>query len=94
MSKDDIHQVAQRDTPPEIVVPNTWPALAVWATGKFGVGFLMAIAFGFAANQVYGDMKARDDKVLAAFENSARSQAETAGAIREMTKAIETIARR
>lgn len=93
MSRDDIHQIAQRDTPPEVIVPNSWPALAVWATGKFGVGFIVAVAFAFAAHQLYGDMKIRDDKVLAAFENSARAQVETAAAIREMTKAVESMSR-
>lgn len=93
MSKDELHELAQRDTPQGVFVPNTWPALAVWATGRFGVGFLVAIAFAFAAHQIYNDMKSVNEKVLVAFENSARAQTETTAVIRELTKAVESIPR-
>lgn len=40
MSKDELHEIAHHDTPDEVSVPNTWPALAVWAVGRFGIGIV------------------------------------------------------
>jgi hypothetical protein len=89
MSRNELHDLAQATTPPDVSVPNTIVGLIVWATGRFGVGIVLASAFGWAVVHVYLDLQKLNDRVLTAFEMSASAAAQTASAIRELTKAID-----
>ena len=53
MSKDEIHSIAESQTPPEVNVPQTWGGLIVWALGKWGIG----IVFLALLVPVYQDLK-------------------------------------
>jgi hypothetical protein len=89
MSRSELHDLAQATTPPDVSVPNTLPGLAIWAAGKFGIGIILAAVFGWAVVHVYLDLQKLNDRVLTAFEMSASAAAQTASAIRELTKAID-----
>jgi len=60
MSQDELHQIANASTPAEVYVPNTIPALAVWALTKFGVGFVFAIMLV----PVYLDLKESNKNMM------------------------------
>lgn len=58
MSKEEIHAAATEDLPDSIAIPKTWPALIVWAIGKWGVGVV-----GFAlVIPVYQDLKSSNER--------------------------------
>ena len=89
MSRNELHELAQSTTPPDVQVPNSLAGLAMWAAGRFGIGVIIAGVFGWALVQVYVDLQKLNDRVLTAFEMSSRAAAETASAIRELSKAVE-----
>jgi hypothetical protein len=96
MSREEIHRYAQENTPDEIHVPNSWPALIVWAVGKFGVSILLAASFAYAVVTVYADGREREvaferlnEKVLFAFQANASASLEVAQAVREMSREID-----
>jgi hypothetical protein len=43
MSKDELHAIAESTTPSNVQIPQTWPGLIVWATGRFGIGIVFLI---------------------------------------------------
>ena len=60
MSLDDLHEVAQKNTPADINVPQTWGGLFVWAIGKWGVG----VVFLGLLVPVYQDLKASNNQLV------------------------------
>lgn len=57
MSKDQLHAVAKKDV--SITdLPNTWPAIIVWAITKFGVGALFPCLLVW----VYADLKEANNR--------------------------------
>jgi hypothetical protein len=90
MSREELHAIANRDTPQEVVVPNTIAGLLLWAAGRWGVGVIVAAVALIGTAKVYEDMSELNDRVIVAFERMAAVQAENAAAIRELTKAVET----
>ena len=83
--------VAQMDTPQAVNVPNSLTGLIVWATGRFGVGVLMAVAFAYATNKVYQDYRLLTDRMITAFENRAKVDTETATTLQAQTTAIASL---
>lgn len=53
MSLDELHQIAEKATPADVNVPQTWGGLLVWAVGKWGVG----VVFLALLVPVYQDLK-------------------------------------
>lgn len=89
MSKDELTQFANQDTPAGVTVPASWTGLAMWMMGRWGLGVAAAVVFGFALAQVYDDMREVNERVLVAFEAMAKQQEANAAALRELTKAVE-----
>jgi len=58
MSKDELHALAENDTPEHVDVPNSWPGMACWMVGRFGVG---AIFMGMVYF-LYADLKASNER--------------------------------
>lgn len=96
MSRDELHAIANRTTPPDIQVSKSSSDLITWAIGKFGSGAL----FAMAAVYIYSDLKMeRKDtmdyqrettsKLIVAFESSARAGAEQARAISDLAGNVE-----
>jgi hypothetical protein len=53
MSQDELHNVAQADTPSNVEIPNTTNGLILWLLGRFGV----AVVFAASTFYVYQDMR-------------------------------------
>lgn len=58
MSQDELHSLAEKDTPPHVDVPNSWPGLACWMVGKFGVGAIFMAMVYF----LYVDLKSSNER--------------------------------
>jgi hypothetical protein len=69
MSKDDLHEVAQLDTPAAVHVPANWCGLLVWAVGKWGAGaiFLALLV------PVYLDLKTSNERFAEIASSTARA---------------------
>lgn len=96
MSIDDLHQIAAKDSPESVSIPQTPSGLAAWALIRFGpwaLGFIAAAWF-------YSDFKAErkdsvdyqretSSKLIVAFENNSRSGAEQAKAVKDLADNVE-----
>ena len=90
MSKDEIHEIAQADTPEAVRVPETWQGLIVWAAARFGIGLIIAAVFAYGLAVVYADMRADRAELFKAYlDNSAVMQEVKAG-LQENTRAIQS----
>lgn len=100
MSKDDIHEVASKDTPAGVEVPNTVGGLIMWAVGRFGGSAIIAIAAAYALIRIYtdmqvqnaqmvGDQKAVTAEVVEMVRETTKATGESAKAISELSEAVE-----
>lgn len=72
MSKEELHSIAEVDSPTEVQIPQTWQALIVWALARFGVGLVVAGVFGYATTIVYNDLRTSRDQLLEAYKDNTR----------------------
>ena len=89
MSKDQLHALANDDAPEAIQVPNTWPALIVWAVGRFGVG----VIFAFMLAYVYQDLQHANRAMVEVVRANAQAIQSLASETGETNRKIETIER-
>ena len=82
--KQALHLMAKRDTPEIVEVPETWPGIIAWLIGRFGVGvlgfgllYIVYQDFMATHKDFYKDIKARDERIVAAFEKSVNAQSES-----------------
>lgn len=81
MSKNDLHALAQADTPAAVHVPNSTYGLVMWAVGRFGgVGILAALAV-YATFRLYDDMRGLTREVMQTLSENTRTMQELRGAI-------------
>jgi hypothetical protein len=74
MSKEDLADLANSDTPSAVKVPPTWSGILAWATIRYGLGIVMAAVFGLATRQVYDDLQKNQERLLSAYiENTVAS---------------------
>lgn len=94
MSQEELHALANRDTPEPIQVPNTWQGLVVWALARFGVGIAVAGVFGWGIVHVYADMRADRAQLLDAYKDAIQVMQSVATKLEAQTDAIEDMNRR
>jgi hypothetical protein len=94
MSQDELHAIANRETPEPVEVPNTWQGLIVWALAKFGSGLVVAGVFGWGIVHVYSDMRADRLQLLDAYKDAIIVMQSVAAKLDAQTDAIEEINRR
>lgn len=66
MSKDELHRVAEFDTPEYVDVPRTSNGMFLWLLGRFGV----AVVFAASTAYVYRDMRADRTELLNAYQKN------------------------
>lgn len=59
-----LHKAMNEDTPEAVDVPQTWPAFAVWAATRFGIGIIFLGIVSVATKQVYDDGQVRQDQLM------------------------------
>jgi hypothetical protein len=94
MSKEQLVEIANNDTPQGVEIPGNWPGIFAWVLGRFGLGVGVAIVFGWFTVRVYEDLQRQNDRILDAFRQQTSSNAEHVHAIRELAKRIEDAHRR
>jgi uncharacterized protein involved in exopolysaccharide biosynthesis len=94
MSKEEIHSIADADTPKEVNIPQTWQALVVWAIARFGVGLVVAAVFGYSTTIVYNDLKASRDQLLDAYKDNTRTMGAFQQQLQELERTIDEAHRR
>lgn len=94
MSQDELHHIANHDTPEPIQVPNTWQGLIVWALARFGVGIGVAGVFGWGIVHVYTDMRSDREQLLAAYKDAIQVMQSVATKLEAQTDAIKDLDRR
>jgi cell division protein FtsB len=90
MSKDDLHDIAQKDSPEGVEIPPTWRGLISWAVIRFGVGVLFAAVFGIMLKEVYRDMRNDRAELFQAYIQNANAMSNMAQELREQNKSQET----
>lgn len=66
MSREELHQTAQYDTPSHVDVPASTPALILWLLGRFGV----AVVFAASTWYVYQDMRSDRKELFDAYRQN------------------------
>lgn len=94
MSQDEIHQIANADTPEAIQIPNTWQGLIVWAVARFGVGILVAGVFAYGISVIYTDMRTDRAQLMDAYRDNTKAIETFSIKVADQTKAIEEAHRR
>lgn len=100
MSQDQIHDIASKDTPEKVEVPNTFAGLMMWAVGRFGGTAVIAIAAAWAVVRIYtdmqiqtaqqlGDQKAVNAQVIEMVRNATTASGEMTQAMRDLSKQVE-----
>lgn len=87
MSIEDIHAAAKADLPEAIEIPKTWPALIIWAIGKWGVGVV-----GFAlVVPVYQDLKSSNERFAKLSEANVQAITTLASQVNRLQESIVRI---
>lgn len=94
MSKDQLAELANKDTPEGVAVPPTWPGIIAWVIARFGIGIGVAMVFGWFTVRIYSDLQRQNDRILEAFQQQTVTNGEHVHAIRELAKSIEDAHRR
>lgn len=89
MSREELHDLAQKDSPEGVNIPNSWRGLISWAVIRFGVGILIAVVFGLMLKEVYRDMRADRAELFQAYVKSAEAFSRHASAMEGMTREQE-----
>lgn len=87
MSKDELHRIAQADTPEDVRIPETWQGLVVWAVARFGIGLLIAAVFAYGLGVVYADMRADRAELFRAYLQNAEVMIEVKEGLQSNTEA-------
>ena len=66
MSKDELHDAANADTPAHVEIPATTNGLILWLLGRFGV----AVVFAVSTFYVYRDMRADRAELFNAYQRN------------------------
>lgn len=102
MSTDDITDVANKDTPSSVTVPNTMTGLITWAVGRFGGAALISIVALYFLAQIYadmrvqnaaqmGDMKAQNAATLEVVRAQTAASVQVTAALQELSRQVEKI---
>lgn len=85
MSKEELADIANQDTPEAVKVPSTWAGLLAWGAIRYGLGIVMAAVFGAATKQVYNDLQRNQERLLTAYIEATLASNRNAEAIENMT---------
>lgn len=91
MTAENLHEVAKGDTPDNVEIPKDWRALLLWAVGRFGVGILVAVVFGYFLATVYRDMRADRADLMNAYKEAVGVMQQVSSQIEANTRAIENL---
>lgn len=88
-----IHDVARRDTPEQVEVPETWAGLAIWALGRFGGVLLLAGAASYASVRVYDDLGRQQERMMLMIEKRSETDVQMTQVLLGLKAALDELAR-
>lgn len=89
MSKDELHEAAQADTPPHVDVPATNNGIIIWLLGRFGV----AVVFAASTFYVYQDMRSDRAELFNAYKENMRVIGDFRTTLENQTREIAELRR-
>lgn len=93
MSQDEIHAVAQLDTPRNVDVPNSLSGLLIWSFTRFGtsltVTFIGVAALTIGIKEVYADLAKSNTIVLELVRTQSAASEKLATTLGELAKQVE-----
>lgn len=94
MSKDEIHQVAQNDTPAYVDLPKSWPGILAWITVKLGPWAVIAVVCGWATSVVYTHQREDQLALLKAYQANISAMDAFTSQLKNMQDTIDDAHRR
>lgn len=87
MSRDELHDAAQADTPAYVDIPATTNGLILWLLGRFGV----AVVFAASTFYVYQDMRSDRAELFNAYRENIRVIGEFKAVLQTQTDEIKEL---
>lgn len=87
MSRDELHQTAQVDTPHYVEVPATNNGILLWLLGRFGV----AVVFAASTFYVYRDMRADRLELFNAYQRNIEVMSGFKSVLENQTREIQEL---
>lgn len=94
MSKDDLYNAAQRDSPSYVDLPKSWPGILAWVTVKLGPWAVIAVVCGWATSVVYTHQREDQQLLLAAYQANIRAMDAFTSQLNNMQDTINEAHRR
>ena len=94
MSKDDLYNAAQRDSPSYVDLPKSWPGILAWITIKLGPWAVIAVVCGWATSVVYTHQREDQQLLLAAYQANIQAMDAFTSQLRSMQDTIDEAHRR
>lgn len=93
MSQDELHALAQGDTPETVQVPNTMAGLLAWGFMRFGTNVMIMMigvcALGYALNGIYTDLTRANMVILEIVRDQTAASEKLATTLGELAKQVE-----
>ena len=93
MSQDELHALAQGDTPQNVSVPNTLAGLLAWGFMRFGTNVMIMMigvcALGYALSGIYADLSRANGTVLEIVRGQTAATEKLASTLAELAKQVE-----
>jgi hypothetical protein len=94
VSKDDLYDAAQRDSPNYVDLPKSWPGIFAWITIKLGPWAVIAVVCGWATSVVYTHQREDQQLLLAAYQANIRAMDSFTSQLQSMQDTIDEAHRR
>lgn len=94
MSKDDLYDAAQRDSPNYVDLPKSWPGILAWITIKLGPWAVIAVVCGWATSVVYTHQREDQQLLLTAYQANIQAMDAFTSQLRSMEESINEAHRR
>lgn len=94
MSKDDLYDAAQRDSPAYVDLPKSWPGILAWVTIKLGPWAVIAVVCGWATSVVYTHQREDQQLLLTAYQANIQAMDAFTSQLRSMEESINEAHRR
>jgi hypothetical protein len=94
MSRDELHEIAQRDSGNEVNLPKSWPGILAWVTVKLGPWAVIAVVCGWATSIVYTHQREDQVKLLEAYRANISAMDKFTSQLQNMQNTIDEAHRR
>lgn len=94
MIKEELHDLSQKDTPPYVDLPKTWPAIFAWVTIRLGPWAVIAVVCGWATSVVYTHQREDQQQLLSAYRANISALGAFTSQLKNMQDAINEAHRR